>query len=416
LRGDSSSAGTGRRTPAPAVTTFPLWALRSLVVFPGAFAEGMLAVWLPWSITQATLHTPWLGPVSAALIAAAIAGTLCAPLLNRHLGSRRMTIWMALTATLCLVAAAALWLASSPGLACLFALAAIAADGAGDVGFSNLTPLIARLSRLPLAKFTAANWLWTIFGAALGGVFAGWGLQSQSITSLLLALIASSGIVVVGLACLVPRSRQRGRLPPSAGWAAMFSGALWKPGTVAVCLAIFALGFVFGPMDNLLVPAHLAGEGRSAATFGNLIAAGGLGLAAGLAVMQFMHTRTVRRRLLVVTVAQIGVALYIGFIWWLPDDALLLSGVFLAAAMLAPLLPMLDAAVLTSTGIEHRALLIALVGTLSSVSDMLGTATFGAVVSRVGSGAALAICFMLTCVALMAFPFLVGRRIQKRAI
>jgi MFS family permease len=394
------------------VATFPLWALRSLVVFPGAFAEGMLAVWLPWSITQATLHTPWLGPVSAALIAAAIAGTLGAPLLNRHLGPRRMTILTALAATLSLTAAAALLLAGSPGLACVFALAAVAADGAGDVGFSALTPLIARLSRQPLVKFTAANWLWTIFGAALGGVFAGWGLQSQASTWLLFALIASSGIVVVGLTCLVPRCRQRDRLP-SAGWRDVFSGALWKPGTAAVCLAIFALGFVFGPMDNLLMPAHLASQGRSASTFGNMIAAGGMGLAAGLTVLQLARTPTGRRRLVVVAVALIGVVLYIGFIWWLPRDVLLLSGVFLATAMLAPLLPMLDAAVLTFTGTEHRALLMALVGTLSSASDLLGTATFGLVVSRVGSGMALAVCFVLACAA--ALTFLVSQYFQTQA-
>jgi MFS family permease len=414
LRSDRSSTDAARRAPGPAGATFPLWALRSLVVFPGAFAEGMLAVWLPWSITQATLHTPWLGPVSAALIAAAIAGTLGAPWLHRHLGPRRMTILTALTATLCLTAAAAaaLWLAGSPGLACVFALAAVATDGAADVGFSVLTPLLARLSRRPLAKFAAANWIWTIFGAALGGVFAGWGLQSQAITWLLFALITSSGIVVVGFACLVPRSRQRGGLP-SAGWKAVFSGQLWKPGTVAVCLAIFALGFVFGPLDNLLVPAHLASQGRSAATFGNLIAAGGLGLAAGLAILQFTRTPTGRRWLFVVTVALIGVALYIGFIWWLPGDALLLSGVFLATVMLAPLLPMLDAAVLTSTGTEHRALLIAFVGTLSSASDMLGTATFGLVVSRVGSGVALSFCFMLACAAALAF--LVSRYFRTQA-
>lgn len=397
--------------PKQASATYPLWALRILVVFPGAFAEGMLSVWLPWSVTQVTLNTPWLGPVSAALIAAAIAGTLGAPYLNRHLGPRRMTIWMALAATLCLAAAAASWLAGSPGLACIFALAAITSDNAGDIGFSALSPLIARVSRQPIAKFAAANWLWAIFGAALGGVFAGWGLQSQSITSLLLALIASSGVVVVGLTCLVPRSLQRGR-PPSAEWRTVLSGKFWKPGMAAICLAIFALGFVFGPMDNLLVPAHLASQGRSAATFGNLIAAGGLGLAAGLALLQYMRTPTGRRWLVVVTVALSGIALYIGFIWWLPADVLLLSGVFLAAAMLAPMLPMLDASVLTSTGTEHRALLIAFVGTLSSMSDMLGTATFGLVVSRFGSSVALALCFALACS--VALVFLVSRFFRKK--
>jgi MFS family permease len=412
LRVESASADAARRARVPAAAAFPFWALRSLVVFPGAFAEGILAVWLPWSITQTTLHTPWLGPLSAALIAAAIAGTLAAPLLNRHLGPRRMTILTALTSTLCLAAAAASWLAGSPGLACGFALAAVANDGASDVGFSALTPLIARLSRRPLAKFTAANWVFTIVGVALGGVFAGWGLQSQSIVLLLIALIASSGIVVIGLACLVPRSRHRGTLA-AAGWMSILSAEIWKPGTVAVCLAIFALGFIFGPMDNLLVPAHLASQGRSAATFGNMIAAGGLGLAVGLTLVQFMRTPTGHRWLLVVTVALIGVALYIGFIWWLPADVLLLSGVLLAAAMLAPLLPMLDAAVLTSTGTEHRALLMAFVGTLSSVADMLGTAAFGLVVSRVGSGVALALCFALACTAALAF--LVSRYAQTRA-
>lgn len=408
-RGEARAVNGGAPVQA---RPFSALSLRCTVVLPGAFAEGALAVLLPWLVVQAALGTPWLGAASALVVLAAMAGTLAAPILSRQLGTRGMTVWTGVATVAGLVAASALWMMDAPGPAYGFALVAIAADSACDVGFSSRMPLIARLSRQSLVQFSGANWLWGVPGAAAGSVFAGWAMSTQSFGALLLALILASLLVAITLAVLLPRdARHRGRILP--GLCSAFSASLWKPQAVAIAIIIMATGFFFGPLDNLLIPAHLLAHQLHADTFGNLMAAAGVGLAIGLAATQWVSPSAYRRPAIAIGLA--GGAAQIGLVLWLPPGWILIAGMLVTSALVAPLLPMLEAAFLRAASAVQRTLFIALVATLTHGADISGSLSFAWVVNRSGSDAALAICLAAAGLAATLYAIgLAGRQITKR--
>jgi MFS family permease len=264
---------------------FPITTLRAIVVLPGACMEGALAVAAPWMIANATLGTPWLGLASAGVVLAAMLGTLIAPALENWLGNRRMVVSTAFVVMVSLGFAALCWALKFVAPAYAFVLLAIAADAASDLGFASRIPLLAKLSAQRLAQFSSANWLWGIGGAAVGSVMAGWALSAQHVQYLAWSLVLLSLVVAVGLALLLPReSSVRAKTQPVLRL--ILSRQLWSSDALKLAVVLVAVVFFVGPIDNFLLPGHLAARAWPASTFGDMLAATGLGLAAGLWLAQ----------------------------------------------------------------------------------------------------------------------------------
>ena len=377
---------------------FPLRTLRAAVLLPGALVEGALLVLLPWGVTQTSLDTSWLGVLSGSIVAAAMVGNGLAPLTTAWLGSRRMVVAGAFISAVCVAAATAAWVLDLRFLALIMALFAIVADSMADVGFAARMPFIARVCGQPLLKFTSANWLWGIGGAAIGSVSAGWALAEAAVGLLAVFLAGCSLVAAVGLLALLPRDA-RAR-PRSASIFHRFgSAAVWTPRAVLLTAGIAWLSFAYGPVDNLLLPARLASEQRDAATFGMMIAAGGIGLAAGLLLTQRASAsgdRSGRTRSgLLLIIGIIGMLVQLVLLWWLPDRLLLVAGSFVTAALVAPLLPVLESAILLAVRSAHRTVLLALVGIITSAADLAGTALLGAVAGSAGTRPALVLALVL---------------------
>ncbi len=373
-----------------------LLALRTAIVLPGAFAEGVLAVVLPWFITQAALGTAWLGVLSALLVASGIVGTVLATPVSRRLGSWRMTVYAAVCSSLCIVGGAVLWLADEKLAALLLALCAMAADTMADLGFSSRTPVIARLYKLPLLKFFGGNWMWAIVGFALGGSVAGWCISANHMASLLGVLSVSSIIVTLSLPKIFPRDARR--LPEQTShWRALLPAGIWTKQVLVFVICIVLLSFIYGPMDNLLVPAQLASHHRPASVFGMLVTAGGLGLTAGLAITQTQHAQSAAGKMWILWLGIAAAMFQILLMWWLPGNELLIAGTFLTAAVFAPAMPMIESTLLLAVKAPSRTVMLAIVGTLASAGDMLGTVVAGWAVQYAGVGGVLAGCALALC-------------------
>lgn len=374
---------------------YRLVALRTAIVLPGAFAEGVLAVLLPWSIAQAAIGTSWLGMSSALLVAAAIVGTVLASPASHRLGSRRMTVYAAIISCLCIIGGTVMWVVDLKLVAFALALCAMAVDGMADLGFAARTPVIARWYKLSLVSFSGGNWLWGIVGLALGSSMAGWLVSMNHVTVLLIVLCANSLIVAISLSKMMPRDG-RGHQKQDGHWKAAFSGELWTPQMIALTTCIVWLSFVYGPMDNLLIPAQLTSNYRDASVFGMLVTAGGLGLAVGLGLTQAKHAYSATSKILILWFGIVAAILQIVLIWWVPENWLLIAGTFITAAVFSPFLPMTESTLLLAVKAPSRTLVLAVVGTLASGADMLGTAAAGwaihyAGVDRVLAGCALAL-------------------------
>lgn len=388
-------------------------ALRSLVVLPGALVEGALAVVLPWLVARASLGTTWLGLLSALLVAAALVGTLAASLATKHWGSRRVVLAGALVSAVGLGVAAALWFVGFVASAFGVTLIAIATDGMADVAFSARTPVMARLAKATLMQFTSANWLWSVCGVALGSALAGitmgdGTLATPSITWLAAGTAVLSLLVATALAVLMPRDA---RIPHGMrGLPVTHSRrVLWNQRTVLLIVLIAGMSFLYGPVDNLLAPAHLANNDREASTFGAIMAAGAVGLAAGLVL-----TRTVRadrhgRALLSVGLASIVAQL--ALLWWLPSNFTLVVVSFVTAAAVAPLLPLLESSALKAVASTHRTVLLAAAATAANLADLAGTVVFGTLASAAGTGIALGVATLLA-----GLGFSIALSMAKRVI
>jgi MFS family permease len=348
-------------------------------------------------VAQASLGSAWLGLLSALLVAAALVGTLAAPLATKHWGSRRVVLAGALVAAVGLGVAAALWFFGFVASAFGVALMAIAADGMADVAFSARTPVMARLAKAPLMQFTSANWLWSVFGLAAGGALAGFTMGDGALNSPLIASLAAgtavvSLLVASALAVLMPRDarilhRMRG-VPASHP-----RRALWNQRTVWLIVLIAGMSFLYGPVDNLLAPAHLASNDREASTFGAMMAAGAIGLAVGLVMTQTVRTDRHGRALMSIGLA--GIVAQLALLWWLPNDLTLLVVSLVTAAAFAPLLPLLESYALSAVASTHRTLLLALTATAASLADLAGTAVLGTLASAAGTGSALGVATVL---------------------
>ena len=372
-------------------TTQQVLALRSLVVLPGALVEGALAVVLPWLVARASLGTAWLGLLSALLVAAALVGTIAAPLATQHWGSRRVVLAGALVSAVGLGVAAALWFLGLVASAFGVVLIVIAADGMADVTFSARTPVVARLAKVRLMKFTGANWLWSVCGVAAGSALAGTVMDDGSLDTPAMAWLAAgttvlSLLVALALAVLMPRdSRLLHRIRsvpiiPS-------QRPLWNQRSVLLIALIAGMSFLYGPVDNLLAPAHLASHGREASAFGSLMATGAVGLAVGLLLTQTLRAERHGRALLLIGLA--GIVVQLALLWWLPSDLALVVASFVTAAAVAPLLPLLETAALKAVASTHRTVLLAAMATAASLADLAGTAVFGSLAGAAGTGTAL---------------------------
>lgn len=388
-----------------------LLTLRVVIVFPGAFAEGVLAVLLPWSITQAAIGTPWLGLLSTLLVVAAIVGSVMASPVSHWLGSRQMTVCAAAISTMCLVCAILTWHLDFKLTTFLLALCAIAADGIADLGFSSRTPVIARLYKLSLAKFSGGNWLWAILGLALGSLTAGWCMSSNLIGILLIVLSANSLLVAISVSKFLPRDSRISKKDDSA-MTMLLSSEFWTPQMIALTICVGWLTFVYGPMDNLLIAAQLAYNDKDASLFGELVTAGGVGLAVGLAATQARQTCLNASKTFILWVGIFAAILQIILVWQLPENWQLILGTFITAVMFAPFLPMLESTLLLSVKTPYRTLVLTMVGTLTSVADMLGTATAGLGIGYVGINTVLLMC-ALALSPLLAYIYFVRHVFKK---
>jgi MFS family permease len=394
-------------------TPYQALALRSLVVLPGAVVEGARVVVLPWLVVQASLGTAWLGLLSALLVAAALAGTLAAPLATEHWGSRRIVLAGAAVSAMGLGVAGALWYLGFVASAFGVALIAIAADGMADVAFSARTPVMARLAKVQLLQFTSTNWLWSVCGVAVGSALAGiamgnGALDAPSIAWLAACTAALSLLVAVALGALMPRDLR----VPHGIRATQITPAkriLWNQRTVLLIVLIAGMSFLYGPVDNLLAPAHLASNDREASAFGAIMAAGAVGLAVGLALTQTV--RADRHGRLLLSVGLAGIVAQLILIWWLPNDLALVVGSFVTAAAVAPLLPLLESSALAAAAATHRTVLLAAAGTATSLADLAGTAVFGTLASAAGAGSALGVAAVIA-----GLGFLVALPMAKRVI
>lgn len=368
-----------------------LLSLRVAIVLPGAFAEGVLAVLLPWSIAQAAIGTSWLGFLSALLVLAAIVGTVLASPVSHRIGSRRMTVYGAIISCLCIIGGTVMWIVDLKLVAFALALCAMAVDGMADLGFAARTPVIARWYKLSLVSFSGGNWLWGIVGLALGSSMAGWLVSMNHVTVLLIVLSANSLIVAISLSKMMPRDG-RSHQKQDGHWTAAFSGELWTPQMIALTTCMVWLSFVYGPMDNLLIPAQLTSNHRDASVFGMLVTAGGLGLAVGLALTQAKHAYSATSKVLILWFGILAAILQIVLIWWAPENWLLIVGTFITAAVFSPFLPMTESTLLLAVKAPSRTLVLAVVGTLASGADMLGTAAAGWAIHYAGVDRVLAVC------------------------
>jgi hypothetical protein len=373
--------------------TYPVTALRVAVVLPGACMQGALAVLVPWLVAQATLGTLWLGLASAGLVAAAMLGTLAAPALERLIGNRHMAVLTAFAVVVALGGAALCWTNNRPVIAYGCVLIALSADAASDLGFASRMPLLARLSAQRLEQFSSANWLWRIGGAAGGSILAGWALSAHYVVELIGVAILLSLATAAGLALLLPReSRIRAHTRPSMQ--AVFDRRFWTPEAMKLAIVLAAIVFFAGPIDNLLLPGHLASQKLPASAFGDMLASIGLGLAAGLWLTQSSNSAigSASKRRGMIVLSLIGFTSQLGLMLWLPQPWLLLGGLFLSAIICAPLLPILEATILTVAPPAQRTLMLAALSTLIGVADMVGTFSMGALIGLSSSTAALAVC------------------------
>lgn len=325
---------------------------------------------------------------SAALVLAPLLGTLAAPVLSGKLGARRVTVAAAAVVVVCLGAAGASWAMGEAVIAFGWALGALAADAACDLAFTARLPLLARLSRRSLVGVCSGNWLWGLPAGALGSVLAGWTGNEARLNALMIALVFASALVAVGLAVLLPRESRR-RPRPDAGFGRVFSAGFWTRRALVMTVGLVSFVFFVGPMDNLLVPAHLAAREQPASLFGYLMAAAGIGVAIGLVAVQSKGVVAHERALLLVGL--VAVAGQVALLLWLPAAWIVIAGVLLSSALFAPLLPIVEAALLKVSSEANRALLMATVTTLVNVADVLGTLCLGVAAGLMGSDAALMI-------------------------
>ena len=377
---------------------FSISMLRALVVLPGAAVEGALMVALPWMVTRAAQGTPWLGIASAGIVGAGLLGTLLAPFLERRLGNRLMTVATGFACGAALVVAGWSWIMDEMLLAYAMALVSIVADATCDVGFTARLPVLARLARQRLERLSAGNWLWSIGGAALGSVFAGWALDAQQRVLLVTVLCAATLLVAVALALLLPRQAQYVRTEPPMR--ALWSAQFWSPSAVRIALVLAALVFFAGPLDNLLMPLHLTTHGQPAEVYGHVIASAGLGIAVGLSLLQ--SDRITRHRRVAVVAGLLGLAVQLTTLMLLPPQWLLLVGTFVGAVLFAPLLPMLEATMLSVARPTQRTLMLAALSALAALADISGTISLGVVAAHEGSAGALAVCISVAVVAVVA--------------
>jgi MFS family permease len=393
---------------------FPINALRVMVLLPGACVEGALAVLLPWTVTSTLLASPWLGAASAGLVAAPIIGTMAAPSLDMRIGHRAMTVISAVVVVAALAAAVVCWIWTYTLLAYSLVLLAIAADAISDLGFASRVPLLARLSARNLESFSASNWLCSIGGAAAGSLMAGWAVAADFLVELVFVLVMLSLIVAIGLGLLLPRQRQR-RKTHAPIRSTLLQSQFWTPSAKKVAVIVALLVFVGGPLDNLLLPAHLASRGLPASTFGEMIAATGLGLALGLWKVQssaqandaqrhnWERRGTTQHHW--ITLGLLGIAGQLALMLWLPPQWSLLLGLFLCATLFAPLLPILEAAILRAALPAQRTLMLAALSTVIGLADFFGTVIIGALTSSSGSSIALFVCLATICTAALAYRF-----------
>jgi predicted MFS family arabinose efflux permease len=369
--------------------------------------EGALAVVAPWLITKATLGTVWFGLTAAGLVLAAMLGTLLSPVLEHWMGNRRMVLLTASSVAASLAAAAFCWANSFAAAAYAFVLFAMAADSACDIGFASRMPLLAKFSGERLEQFSGANWLWGICGMALGSVVAGWALSANYVVEAVAGVALLSLITATGLAFLLPRESRKLKIHPKNPHSLLtiFNQNFWTPRAIKLAILLIVVVIFAGPVDNLLLPGHLAANNWPPNTFGDMLAAIGLGVAAGLFLTQRSDSTVLaipnRRRLVVIGL--IGFACQLGMMLWLPHPWILLSGLFLCAVLFAPLLPMMEASMLTAAPPAQRTLMLSALSTLLSIADVVGTIGMGAIISVTSSTIALAGCVAIAGIAAIVY-------------
>jgi hypothetical protein len=217
------------RAKARARRSSRLAILRPLVVFPGAVVESAMTVSLPWMLANEAGGTVWLPILSASGFAARLRGAILAPVLERRVARRRMTLGAGYTAAAALPAAWACLQLGTNEWAFAVTAVSIVADAACDVGFAAHLPLLARLARQRLERF--------------------------------------SRVISCGRSPAQPLAVSRRAL----------RGLNASGATVRITIGFAALIFVTGPIDNLPLPMYVSANGADSGVFAQVMGASGLG-------------------------------------------------------------------------------------------------------------------------------------------
>jgi len=317
-----------------------------------------------------------------------------------------MTLAAGLLATLLMAGAAVTLLTRRLAISYALALGALAADALCDIGCTGRLPAIARLARRPLEAVSAGNWACSILGAALGSVAAGWAWSHGAQAGVLAGLVACMAGVWLAMSMILPWS-------PRAHAArrkvmAYAHPVLWlNASRHRLLVAVAVLTLIAGPVDQLLIPAQLAAQGRPAASFGWVLGALCLGLATGLAIMASLGRRWPARH--IALAALLGLAMQIYGLIAEPSHHLLYPAVAVGAALVAPALPTLEAALLRAAPAAARTPLLAALALVAASADAAGALLYGVTLQRAGSTAALHLCAALILLATLATCAFGGR-------
>ncbi len=369
--------------------------LRLLVVFPGAFVKGLLGVALPWSLTSSVSSATLLGLLTSAVIAFDVLGSLVGGWAASRVGERATAVVCAALSTAALVASATFFVFGVNAAAYVCLLAVYFCDSSADVAAHSRLPVIARLAKTSLTRLASGNWLWALTGAISGGLFGGWCLGAGFRTALAFAVVIAAFTTFLGQAVTLPRDSTRS---PSTRAKPTFKSVLafvaHQRELLIVCGLVVGGSLLLGPTDQLIVPFVLSRGGYSAEFFSWVLAASALGAAVGLVSASHFLPQG-RYRGSIILVGTIGIAAYIALWLTAPSAITILAGMALAAALAAPMLPVLEATLLRCAAPQYRAMLIGLLTAMAGAADAVGGLTMGAGLDWLGPTVPLLIVLLL---------------------
>jgi predicted MFS family arabinose efflux permease len=369
--------------------------LRLLVVLPGAFVEGSLGVALPWTLASNVADGLSLGVLTGGVIACGVLGSLTGGSAANRFGERRVAVVCAASSAVALVWAALNFVSGVMAQTYIGLLIVFFCDSAADVAGHSRLPVIARLSKVSLTRLASGNWLWVLAGAIAGGIFSGWCLDGGHDGLLAHVIVIGALLTLFGLVLVLPRDQTKVFPSHRAPTFKNLIGFVRQQRELIIIGSLVLGGAVLlGPADQLIVPFLLNRAGYSAEFFSWVVAASALGAAIGLAgASHFLDLE--QRRGSVILAGTFGVAAYIGLWLAVPSATVILAGMLLVSALVAPMLPVLEAAFLRCATARYRSILIGALTAAAGMADALGGLVMGAALDWLGPSVLLVVVLSL---------------------